>query len=163
MDVSKAEPVFHKNIETIIALNKEGITLGVKPEENVGPEGNWDVEINKTIAVNKKMKSKIMLQDDGTININSFDQQKWINIGVGQDAEDARIELNAGGVGLISGGSSITINKDEDIEIDTTDKNITLNPGNGMVDIKGNKVKILGSEFTKKQVNIGGNLTILAS
>lgn len=164
MDVARAEPVFHKNIETIIALNEEGITLGVKPEKNVGAEGAWDAEIKKTIAVNRKMKSKMLMKKDGSIDINSNGDLKKIIIGAGEpNNPDSAINVDNEKIGLLSGKNGIRIDKDSHIYITTksNNKDIKLDAGTGSVNIKGSQVDVAGSAFTKDSVAVLKSLKVI--
>jgi hypothetical protein len=138
--------------------------LGVKPEASVGPEGTWDREINKTIALNKKMKSKMLMKKNGSININSNGDLKKIIIGAGEpNNPDSAINVDNEKIGLLSGKNGIRIDKDSHIYITTksNNKDIKLDAGTGSVNIKGSQVDVAGSAFTKDSVAVLKSLKVI--
>jgi type VI secretion system secreted protein VgrG len=161
-NAKKAEPVFHDEVEALIALNKEGITFGIKPE-NPNAEDEWHNKIAHTILPNTSMKSKMLMNKDGSISINSNGESKKIKIGAGEpNKTDSAIVVDNEKIGLISGKNGIRIDKDSHINITTkpNNSNISLNAGNGNVNIKGT-IDLAGSKFTKQSVEILKSLKVM--
>lgn len=182
MDAKKAEPVFHEKAENLIALNEDGITLGIKPEEYKrvsGPEipgvslNPYDKIISETISSDNAMKSRMSMKNDGSISINSNGDRKNIYLSVGdQEGYDNSVislrqtnnsNSNLNGISLISDQTMIKITKGDKITIDTSTNNadIILKAGGGSVTIDASEAEIVGSTFSKTQgATIASNLTI---
>ncbi len=121
----------------------------------------WKDFIKKSMGEKTDADSKIMMKKDGSIIMNSQGDGKEFNLFVGEkDNEDAQIQMKEHGIGLMAGETSISILKDSTLDLETKGKTITLNPGTGNVEIKGSKVTILGSEFSKTNVTILKNLSV---
>jgi len=175
----KIEPIYHQNEGAVnkkdlkwFSLSDDGILLGINPEtknknvmKHVKPlfkKAKLQQEQTTEVEFDSNMDSKISLSKDGTINISSKGDGKTIDLKVGEEGnEDSKISMKDNCITLGSGTSIIDIEKDGDIGIATDNKNIVLIPGTGNVDIKGSKVKIVGSEFSDSQVKILKNLSVM--
>jgi hypothetical protein len=122
----------------------------------------WKEFIKESLGSDTVAKSKIQMDKDGCIFISSEGEKgKFIKIFVGEkDKEDSEILMNDMGMTIMAGGTSISLFKDDNLDLETKGKTITLNPGSGNVDIKGSKVTILGSEFSKNNVTFLKNLSV---
>ncbi|MBN1850089.1 MAG: type VI secretion system tip protein VgrG [Deltaproteobacteria bacterium] len=150
------------NISNRIRIGKELDSLKDQEREI------WKKFIQTSLGKDTTARSKIMMNKDGSININSNGRDEVVQ---GQQIQGKKeIELSIGdpnnkktlflmdkdGVAIGDGQSKtlITVLNDDEIHITTIGKKITINAGSGDVEIKGSKVDIAGSAFTSASVDI---------
>jgi hypothetical protein len=132
----------------------------LKDEENE----IWKEFIKKSLGEETVADSKIMMKEDGSISINSAKNKKEIELSIGAEAPfDAGLKLSEKGVGINSGASSISIEKDKNIEITSGKADVAIQSDSGNIDlIAGKKVRAKGTAFDINGVLKHKNFEVLA-
>ena len=162
----KIEPKCHEEPNSIIGLDKQGITLGINYNKDPAPaipvagREEWKDQLTNILDPEKgTMDSRMIMNNDGSVSINSNGDTKEIKFSVGKKTKpDSLILSNHDGVVIEAGSSQIHVKKDGIISIFAkgninlvADDNIVLASKNKKaLEIKTSEAKYQGALYTKQ-------------